>query len=240
MKLLLFDIDGTLVLTGGAGLRGMTRAIETVFGVPDALRGVPVSGRTDPAILLDALGRAGVRPADGDVARFPDVYVPMLAEEIGRPAPAEKHPSQHSLFKGTLAGVVPLVDALRGHDGVFLALLTGNYRRGAEVKLGHFDLWRHFTCGAFGDDAQLRHELVPIAVSRARAAGCPDVAPADVIVIGDTPLDVDCARRAGVKALAVATGGHGAEALREAGADWVVDSLEDTPALVRILSGGSS
>lgn len=238
MKLLLFDIDGTLVLTGGAGLRGMTRAIEAVFGVPDALRGVPVSGRTDPAILRDALARAGLDPHNGEVARFPDVYVPMLAEELHRPPPAEKHPSQHSLFKGPLEGVVELIEALRRTDDVFLALLTGNYQRGAEVKLGHFGLWHHFACGAFGDDAELRHELVPIAVARARAAGCPEVNPDDVIVVGDTPLDVDCARRAGVRSLAVATGGYDAATLRDAGATRVVDSLADTAATVRLLSQG--
>lgn len=237
MRLLLFDVDGTLVLTGGAGLRGMTRAIERIFGVPNALERVPVAGRTDPAILVDALHRAGIAVTDGQAARFPDVYLPMLAEEMRRPVPAEAHPSQHGLHKGPLPGVTHLVTALEARRDVFLALLTGNYSGGARIKLDHFGLWRPFRCGAFGEDAALRHELVPIAIARARALGCPDVSPDEVVVIGDTPLDVECAARAGVRSLAVATGGYSASTLCAAGADHVVETLEHTEQIVGWLTG---
>jgi len=133
--------------------------------------------------------------------------------------------------------VPELVHALSARDDVFLALLTGNYTLAAEIKLGYFDLWKPFRCGAFGEDAESRHELVPIAIDRARALGCPPVAPDDVIVIGDTPLDVECARRAGVRSLAVATGGCDVDTLLAAGADLAVESLADTDAIVAWLTG---
>jgi phosphoglycolate phosphatase len=235
VKLLLFDVDGTLVLTGGAGLRGMARAFELVFGVADALAGIPVAGRTDPVILNDAMCRARLTGTEADRRRFFDVYLPMLAEEMDRPVPSAE-PSQHHRYKGALPGVPELVQTLEARSDVFLALLTGNESRAARVKLGYFNLWEPFACGAFGEDAELRHELVPIAVDRARAAGCPPVSPDDVIVIGDTPLDVDCASRAGVRSLAVATGGHDVASLRATGADHVVASLADTVAVVNWLT----
>jgi phosphoglycolate phosphatase-like HAD superfamily hydrolase len=237
VKLLLFDVDGTLVLTGGAGMRGMTRAFESVFGVPDALKDVPVAGRTDPAILADMMTRAGITAGDGVRARFIDCYLPILAEEMERPVPDTLHPSQHSRYKGQLPGVRELVAALGSHRGVFLALLTGNYTRAAEIKLGYFDLWRPFKCGAFGEDAAERHALVPIAVDRAAALGCPPIGPDDVIVIGDTPLDVACARMAGVRSLAVATGGYTRDTLEQTRPDLVVDTLADTGAIVAWLAG---
>jgi phosphoglycolate phosphatase len=235
VKLLLFDVDGTLVLTGGAGMRGMTRAFELTFGVPNALQGIPVAGRTDPAILDDAMSRAGLSASEADRRRFFEIYLPILAEEMERPVPTAEY-SQQPRFKGPLPGVPELVRALRVRDDVFLALLTGNQSRAAQVKLGYFGLWEPFVCGAFGEDAALRHELVPVAVDRALAAGCPPVAPGEVIVIGDTPLDVDCAQRAGVRSLAVATGGHTVESLRATNPDHVVPTLEDTEAVVRWLT----
>jgi len=232
VKLLLFDIDGTLVLTGGAGQRGWTRAFKQVFGVDDALSGVQVQGRTDPAILEEVLQRAAI-DADATARRtFLEQYLPLLAEELEKPVPAALHSSQHSHHKGPLPGVLELVRVLQGRDDVFLSLLTGNYTRAAKIKLGYFDLWRPFRCGAFGDDAALRHELVPIAADRARALGCPPVSPDEVIVVGDTPLDVDCAKKAGVRVVAVATGGYSPAALREAGADSVLESFADTSAVV--------
>jgi phosphoglycolate phosphatase-like HAD superfamily hydrolase len=205
----------------------MTRAFEHVFGVPDALDGLPVAGRTDPAILDEALARADVTAHADDRQRFQDVYLPILAEEMHRPAPEAPHPSQHGRYKGPLPGVPELLQELAGRHDVFLALLTGNYSRAAEIKLDYFDLWRQFRCGAYGEDAERRHELVPVAIDRARAAGCPPVAFDDVIVIGDTPLDVECARLAGVRSLAVATGGFDVDTLRAAGADHAVESLAD-------------
>ncbi len=106
-----------------------------------------------------------------------------------------------------------------------VGLLTGNFEPGARIKLGHFDLWRRFRFGAFGDDHLDRRALVPVAIARAREAGVPAVADGRVVVIGDTPLDVDCARAHGARAVAVATGPFNRAALEATGADVVVNTL---------------
>ena len=246
MRLLLFDVDGTLVLTGGAAVRAMNEAFEEVFGVAGAFEHVPMPGRTDGAILKDAFTRAipqsqilanalaetGVHPVDGEIARYKAAYFARFADEIHKPVPMDV--AKHR-FKGVLPGVREVLDALDGRPDVFLGLLTGNYEQGARIKLEYFGLWRHFRCGAYGDDSLDRHALVPVAVGRSRQAGCPEVDPRDVVIIGDTPLDVACARDAGVSCLAVATGGYGADALRAAGADTVFESLSDTDAVVEWL-----
>ena len=251
MRLLLFDVDGTLVLTGGAAVRAMDDAFHDVFGIRGAFEQVPMPGRTDGAILADAFTRAlpqmqvlsgtsaatAVRPGDGQVARYKAAYFERFREEIRKTVPVDPlKPARHR-FKGVLPGVRELLDALRPRTDVFLGLLTGNYEQGARIKLEYFDLWRYFACGAYGDDSLDRHALVPVAITRSLEAGCPAVGPSDVVIIGDTPLDVACARDAGVACLAVATGGFSVDALRAAGAERVVGSLADTPAVVQLLTG---
>lgn len=250
MRLLLFDVDGTLVLTGGAAVRAMDDAFHEVFGVAGAFAHVPMPGRTDGAILKDAFTRAipqsripadtppaaGVHPVDGEIARYKAAYFARFAEEIGKPVPVDPAKPAGHRFKGVLPGVREVLDALSGRPDVFLGLLTGNYEQGARIKLEYFGLWRYFRCGAFGDDSLDRHALVPVAVARSREAGCPAVDPRDVVIIGDTPLDVACARDAGVSCLAVATGGYGVDALRAAGASSVFESLSDTDAVVQALT----
>jgi phosphoglycolate phosphatase-like HAD superfamily hydrolase len=248
--LLLFDVDGTLVLTGGAAVRAMDEAFHEVFGVRGAFEHVPMPGRTDGAILADAFVRAvpqsqifaealsavGVHPGDGQVDRFKAAYVSRFAEEIQKPVPVDPaKPSRHR-FKGVLPGVRELLDALSLRPDMFLGLLTGNYEQGARIKLEYFNLWRYFAWGAFGDDAVNRHELVPVAIARSRAAGCPALDPHDIVIIGDTPLDVACARDAGITCLAVATGGYSIDALQASGADMALESLADTDAVVRCLA----
>jgi len=241
VKLLLFDIDGTMVLTGGAGVRAMNRAFYEVWGVPDAFRGVKMAGGTDPRLLDEALALTGTAPADGHVARFEQTYLRLLAEEIHRPpaTAAASDPHHHMRrWHGPLPGVCALVEALSLRDDVFLALLTGNYSTGAKIKLSHFDLWRPFCCGAFGEDAAERPALVPVAVARAAALGCPPVALHDIVIVGDTVRDVDCARANGAACVAVATGGDTSATLRAAGADAVFDTLEDTQAVIDALLAG--
>jgi phosphoglycolate phosphatase-like HAD superfamily hydrolase len=223
-KLVLFDIDGTLVLTGGAGLRAMNRACEEVVGHREALSEIPVSGRTDWIILHDTLARLG---RDLDRLLFEqlrDRYVERLREEI-------HHPGRG--FNGALPGVPALLEALQPREDVYLGLLTGNFQEGARIKLQHYDLWRYFRCGAFGDDAADRNALVPVAVDRALACGVPTLPAADVMVVGDTPHDVACARAAGATAVGVATGGFTADQLRACGAPIVFDTLRDTDEVLR-------
>jgi phosphoglycolate phosphatase len=227
-QLVLFDIDGTLVLTGGAGKRGMTRAFEALFGVAEAFAAIPLAGRTDTSILADALERHGVPFTAGDISAFRVRYLEYLREEI----------SQTTVGKQVLPGIHSLLHALTATPQSFLGLLTGNYAEAAEVKLGHFDLWRYFRCGAFGEDAHDRNHLVPIALDRARACGLPSAIEADrVVVVGDTPCDVACAHAHGARVVAVATGEYSTDRLREAGADTVFEDFSDTEAVMASING---
>jgi len=226
-KLVLFDIDGTLVLTGGAGVRAMTRACDEIVGSSNALHGVAVAGRTDWIILSDALERMG-RDLDAQLfAALRDRYVTYLRDEIQVPG--------HGV-KAVMPGIQALLDDLQARDGVYLGLLTGNFEAGARIKLEYFDLWRYFQCGAFGDDAADRNALVPFAVSRARECGVPDLAPRDILVVGDTPHDIACARAVGATPVAVATGMFTTEQLRDSGADIVFRDLSDTAAFTSLLT----
>lgn len=227
-KLVLFDIDGTLVLTGAAGLRAMNKACEAMLGRPDALAGIPVAGRTDRIILSDACRRAGRTLDAALLADLRKRYVEYLRGEIELPGQGRK---------GIMPGIRPLLDRLESRDDVFLGLLTGNFEPGARIKLEHFDLWRYFRCGAYGDDAEDRNLLVPFAIERARACGLPDLAPADILVVGDTPHDVACARASGAVPVAVATGTFTAGDLRAAGAGIVFDDLSDTVGFMELLDG---
>jgi phosphoglycolate phosphatase len=225
-KLVLFDIDGTLVLTGGAGLRAMNRACEELVGHTRALEGIPVAGRTDRIILGDVMDRLG-RPLDEDLLRaLRDRYIACLEEEI-------RHPG-HGV-KAVLPGVQGLLDRLAARDDVLLGLVTGNFEAGARIKLGHFDLWRYFRCGAFADDAADRNALVPFAVDRARGCGLTEVPAGHVLVVGDTPHDVECARVTGAVAVGVATGPFSTADLEASGADVVFEDLRDAEAFERLL-----
>jgi len=135
-----------------------------------------------------------------------------------------------------MPGVRELLDALSAEPDTHLALLTGNYEAAARLKLEHFDLWRYFSCGAFGDAAPDRDRLLPRAVAKVAECGGPAFAAADEIVIGDTPLDIACAAHSSARSIGVATGGHTVDELRGAGADYVFPNLSDTPAVLRALS----
>jgi phosphoglycolate phosphatase len=236
-KLVLFDIDGTLVLTGGAGIRAMNRACEEVVGHPLALDGIPVAGRTDRIILTDVVARAGHALDDGLLERLRDGYISNLREEIERPGRTQSFESLGARggVKAVMPGIRELLDMLERRDDVFLGLLTGNFEAGARIKLEHFDLWRYFRCGAYGDDAADRNELVPFALERARRCGLPDIAPDHILVVGDTPHDVACARAVGATPVGVATGGFTVEQLRDSGAGIVFQDLSRTNEFVKLL-----
>lgn len=217
MKLLLFDIDGTLVLTGGAGARAMVRAFEDVYGFFNGLGSLSMAGRTDAWIVAQMAAAHGVS-ADADrVRRLHDTYLGYLSEEVLKDGPR----------KSLLPGVRDLLDTLVSRNDAYLALLTGNFRQGARIKLEHFDLWRYFPAGAFGDEAHDRNGLLWKALADVQAAGGPALRPADVVVIGDTPLDVAVAVAGGARSLGVATGSYGVDELRESGADVALPDLGD-------------
>ena len=236
-KLVLFDIDGTLVLTGGAGIRAMNRACEELVGHPHALAGIPVAGRTDRIILTDVVARAGHALDGGLLERLRARYISYLREEIERPGRTQSFESLGARggVKAVMPGIRELLDLLERRDDVFLGLLTGNFEAGARIKLEHFDLWRYFRCGAYGDDAADRNELVPFALDRARRCGLPDLAPEHILVVGDTPHDVACARAVGATPVGVATGGFTVEQLRESGAELVFQDLSRTSEFVKLL-----
>jgi phosphoglycolate phosphatase len=223
--LLLFDIDGTLITTGGAGYRAMKRAVEVTMGVDRALEGIPVAGRTDSIILLDA-----VRAIDGSEitpelrARIRDVYCDILRAEIERVAGGP----------GVLPGVRQLIARLEGDPAWHIALLTGNFSVSAEIKLGYFDLWKHFAWGAWGEDAVHRNDLLPVALARYRERTGEAIDPRDVVIIGDTPNDAEVARVGGARSVCVTTGQYDRAALVAAGADVVFHDLSDVDEVLRV------
>lgn len=221
MKLILFDIDGTLVNTGGAGMRAMDRTFASLYGVDGVLAGTPLAGRTDRFIVGDAAARLDPPPLVDDewLASFREIYCGLLEEEIA---------SHRSASKRLLPGVRELLDVLAPRRDVVMALLTGNFARSARIKLAHFGIWDYFQFGAYGDAHVERNPLFDVAMTAAREHPAAAVAIDSVYVIGDTPHDVACARAGGARAVGVATGLHSAEELRSCGADVVFDDLADT------------
>jgi len=225
--ILLFDVDQTLLYSGGAGSLAMRRAFHRLYGIEDGFARVEFTGRTDWSILRDALREHGLldgRPFEPEMARFLDTYLDLLA------------PTLREVQGGrVMPGVPELIAALAAREGVRAGLATGNFRKACFLKLRHFGLDAHLREGGFGDDAEDRGELVRIAIERVANGKVAD--PSAVWVIGDTVLDVTAARANNARALAVATGATPPDALRAAGADVVVDDLSDTEAILRVLLG---
>ena len=226
---MLFDIDGTLLHTLGAGIRGMNRAFGRLHGRPDALDGVPIAGRTDRSIVTDGLRRIGVEPERDRIHALRDVYVGELPDELHR-------------TRGSTAGILPgverMIDRLELSADTAVGLLTGNFEICAAIKLDHYGLAKRFAFGGYGDDHLDRRDLLPMAIERAHKVGI-DATSSRVVVIGDTPLDVDCAHAHGALAVAVATGNYSIEQLDAAGADIVVNTLEADGLIDRMTAGRS-
>jgi phosphoglycolate phosphatase-like HAD superfamily hydrolase len=226
LSLVFFDIDGTLLLTGGAGVRAMTLTFERLFGVANAFDRVAIGGRTDSFLVSQALTAAGLADTRDNHERFRDDYVPTLAQEIHNPGTGRR---------GVMPGVVDLLTAIV-RDGPFeVALLTGNYERAAHIKLAHFGLDRYFAWGVFGEESIDRDDLGRVGMARAESRGIARGIRDRAIVIGDTPYDIACAKAMGARSLAVATGTHAADELRRAGADVVVADLSETGSIVELL-----
>jgi phosphoglycolate phosphatase-like HAD superfamily hydrolase len=217
--LVLFDIDGTLLLSGGAGVRAMTIAFEQVFGVADAFAGIPVAGYTDTFLVSRALARANLPDTTEAHTSFRTAYLELLPAEILKPGTGRK---------GLMPGVRELLDELSADPMMHSALLTGNYRAAAQMKLAHFGVGEYFSWGAFGDDSPHRAELAQVALRRAEERTVPRLARDNAVVIGDTPHDVACARAIGARVIAVATGSSSIDELRASGADTVMATLADT------------
>ena len=204
----------------------MTRAFAEACRIENGFEGIPVPGRTDTIILADAAAKWGLEASPAFVAAFQDTYYRCLSEELSRLPPT---------IPGVLPGVVDLLEALQKMQGFNVGLLTGNYSISARIKLERFGLWHYFPFGAFGEDAAERPHLVRVALERADGAGMPDVSFGDVVLVGDTPLDVACGLSNGTRVLGVATGSFSVEELARAGAHKAVRTLEDTEGLLRWL-----
>jgi len=210
----LFDIDGTLLLTKGAGREAMSLALKDQFAVEDDLASIPFAGRTDTMILNDVLERHALVLVDGARERYWERVVERMRVLMDPPR------------GGLLPGARALLDAMAGEPGWVRAILTGNVAGMASIKLGSFGILDRFAWGAFGDEAPDRNELARLAVRR--AAERHGVPPERCIVVGDTEHDIECARAAGAKVVAVATGGPTKEALAARGPDLLVDDLVDS------------
>jgi len=228
--LLLFDIDATLLNTGGAGLRAMRRVVQRLFEHDGLMDDVPTAGRLDPAIFADLARLAGVEDHDDHHHQFRDHYIGELRQELE----AFRHEVE------VLPGVTELLAMLRlrqrQRGDVTMGLLTGNYAAAAPLKLAAIGVdpaW--FTVTAFGDDGATRPDLVAVALQRFEKQTGRRINANRVVVIGDTPFDVQCAKAHGCVAFAVATGRYNAAALREAGADVVVEDLRDPSPLLTLL-----
>jgi phosphoglycolate phosphatase-like HAD superfamily hydrolase len=224
MLVLLFDIDGTLISTGGAGLNALRAAMREEFGVAEP-SDVPVSGRTDRGIARDLFRAHELEENEVHWHRFLKAYLRHLADQLPR-------------TRGrVLPGVAPLLDALCGIEHARLGLLTGNVQAGAQLKLRQYGLDRYFAFGGFGDHHADRDGVAAEALHASRDHLPANIEPDRVWVIGDTPMDITCARSISARCLAVATGSFPREALEAYSPDLAVDSLDRLDHLLEVLVG---
>jgi phosphoglycolate phosphatase len=224
-KLLLFDIDGTLLLTGRAGEHALRVAFKERFGVDDDLSAISFAGSTDGAIARQMFAAHDIPPTPENIADLFDGYVHHLAREL---------PQREGKV---LPGIVDLLEALHAREDCVLGLLTGNIAKGAELKLSHYGVWDFFEFGAFADDHVDRNKLGPVAHARALEKHGISFEAEDVLVLGDTPRDIDCARAAGFVAVAIATGSYRTEELAEHRPDFLFEDLSDTLGVLEKLFG---
>lgn len=217
-KLVLFDIDGTILYTGGAGRRAMRQSLLAVFGSTGPIKDFPFYGKTDPQIIMELMTLAGYAPSliERRLGRFWDVYVEHLRAEMARAHGLKVYP-----------GVLELVQELQGRDGTLLGLQTGNIERGARLKLEPVGLNRYFPVGAFGDDSANRDQLPRIAVERVREQFGRGFNGRDVVIVGDTPADISCARHFGAKVVVAATGFCSYDDLAKAKPDALFHDFSD-------------
>ncbi len=213
MNLFLFDIDGTLVSTGGAGIAALEAGLAEEFGIGGCIEKLTLSGRTDRAIATDLLRLSGLADSDENRSRLQEAYLRHLPSCL------------HRLRGRILPGVVELLERLRQRPNTMIGLLTGNIRHGARIKLGHFGLAEHFAFGGFGDRHLDRDEVAREALAAWQEHVGYNSSPQCIWVIGDTPHDITCARAIAARSVAVATGWHPREELANYRPDVLLDDL---------------
>jgi phosphoglycolate phosphatase-like HAD superfamily hydrolase len=221
VKLLLFDIDGTLISTGGAGIRALNRAFLKILAVDGAMEGILPHGKTDPAIIREIFAARQLAPdrsSNGSAdttSLLLDTYLTFLRDEV----------LQSTSYK-VLPGISRFLTEFHGRSDLGMGLATGNVEKGARIKLDRGGLNHYFNFGGFGSDSESRTELVRHAAEEGmRRCGC-RVEPHDVFVIGDTPRDIEAGREAGFRSVGVATSRYSVSALNDAGADLAVADFE--------------
>jgi phosphoglycolate phosphatase len=228
VKLVLFDLDGTLLWTNGAGRRAIHRALVDVLGTPGPIEGFRFDGRTDGEIVMRLAEGAGHEPTAALVARVLDRYLALLQDELAKPT------QRTTVYPG----VLELLSALEGRADCVLGLLTGNVREGARLKLASGGVATgRFRVGAFGSDSAHRPDLPAIAQRRAKEELGLDLRGHDLVIVGDTPADVTCGNGVGARAIGVATGSFSVEQLMEAGADAAFANLAETGAVLEAVFG---
>lgn len=225
-KLLLFDIDGTLITSGGAGEGALVDAMTSQFGVIEDLAGITLAGATDALIARTLLEKHGLPVTAKNVTALMDAYLQHLAGRMPRHAGR------------ILPGIVELLQRLKTEPDCVVALLTGNLVRGAEIKLTHYGVWEYFEFGAFADDHHDRNELGHFARQRALEIRGIDFPPEAIYVIGDTPRDIECGRAIGAVTVAIATGHYSLVQLQEHQPDFLFEDLSDTDAVFSALLQG--
>lgn len=219
IRLVLFDIDGTLIHSGGAGEKAFARVFANFFGVMHGTEKLKFAGRTDVGILREFFVQNAIEPSAENMSQFFDVYVFQLEHML------------HALPGGVHPGVWRWLNDLRAlPQRPAIGLLTGNIRLGAEIKLRRFHLWEQFECGGFADDSGDRNEIAAIAKLRGEIVLGRTLQGDEVLVIGDTPLDIACAHAIGAKVIAVGTGTYPAQDLLPFKPDWAVTNLEQLSA----------
>jgi phosphoglycolate phosphatase-like HAD superfamily hydrolase len=214
IRLVLFDVDGTILHSGGAGIKAFARAFSTEFGIHDGADRLNFSGRTDVSLVREFFSKNQVEPSPENFARYFKAYLFWLEKMMWE------------CKGGACPGVMEFYDALQSlADPPLTGLLTGNIRQGAQIKLVRYNLWEKFPFGAFADDDEERDKIAAVAQKRGSERLGRPIEGAEILVIGDTPLDIRCARAIKAKALAVATGSFTVEELARHAPDWVVADL---------------
>jgi len=214
VRLVLFDIDGTLVHTGGAGVKAFAKVFAAEFGAHNGIQHMKFAGRTDVSLVREFFGLNNIPDTSANFERFFERYVHWL-DHILAHSKTEECPGVRAL----------ITDLQTLPEPPMLGLLTGNIRLGAEIKLRHFGLWDHFETGGFADDDEDRNKIAAEAKRRSERLMGRQLDGEEIIVIGDTPLDIRCGRAIGAKVLAVATGGSRYGELETHQPDWVVEDV---------------
>jgi len=219
IRLVLFDIDGTLINTNSAGVKAFGRAFQTEYGFDDRTEKINFAGRTDTGLVREYFNHHNITPDTEHFRRYFDTYVFWL-DHMMQDCNGRIHP-----------GVLEFIEAVKKlPEPPLIGLLTGNIQLGAEIKLRHFNLWEKFAMGGFADDSEERDHIAAAAKARGSKVLGKNLRGNEVLVIGDTPLDIRCARAIGAKVLAVATGGSTVSELKKHKPDWAVTDLRKADA----------